>query len=70
MNKNLNVPTDKELQEKFDNLNRKFFRALVSGKLDMKDAADKEWLQKCLGIAVRIEEYEAAQMFKNHIDKL
>jgi protein-arginine kinase activator protein McsA len=51
-------------------LHRKICKAVVSGKLQFTENMDLRMATKNLEMAVEIEEYEAAQIFKQYIDKL
>jgi protein-arginine kinase activator protein McsA len=51
-------------------LHRKICKAVVSGKLQFTEHMDLRMATKNLEMAIDIEEYEAAQIFKEHIDKL
>jgi len=59
-----------EVKQKMDELHRKIYKGVVSGKIQFTEHMDMRMATKNLEMAVELEEYEAATLFKEHIDKL
>ena len=59
-----------ETKIKMDNLHRKICKGVVDGKIQFTEHMDLRMATKNLEMAIELEEYEAAQIFKEYIDKL
>ncbi len=59
-----------EMKQKMDELNRKICNGVVSGKLKFTEHMNVIMAEKNLQMALELEEYKAAQIFKEYIDKL
>ena len=59
-----------ETKQKMDELHRKICKGVVSGKIQFTEHMDMRMATKNLEMSVGLEEYEAAIVFKEHIDKL
>ena len=57
------------IDEKFDQLNLRIFKALREGKITF-NSPTVEILTQHLNMSIKLEDYESAQFFKIHIDKL
>ncbi len=55
---------------KRNDLHRKICRLVVSGKMQFTEHMNIEMITKNLELSVELEEYEAAKIFKEHLDKL
>jgi hypothetical protein len=56
--------------EKRNELHRKICKILVSGKMQFTQHMDIRMTTKNLELSIELEEYEAAKIFKEHLDKL
>jgi len=55
---------------KRNELHRKICKLVVSGEMKFTEHMNIEMTTKNLKLSVEIEEYEAAKIFKEHLDKL
>lgn len=56
--------------ENFDNLSRKIFKGIVTGKIKFTEHMNLDMAMKNLNKAIELEEYKAAQIFKDYINKI
>lgn len=57
-----------DIEKKLEELNRTLYRALVSGEAKFNENMNVELAKKNLDCAVKLEEYEAAEIFRKFID--
>jgi protein-arginine kinase activator protein McsA len=61
---------EEKIKQQLYNLHKKICKGVVGGKLQFTEHMDLRMATNNLEMAIELEEYEAAQIFKEHIDKL